>query len=266
MGQATFNLQQMSNAIFTGGLKDALKVVLDSFNKVSPAANDLANILGNVLKGSIMALTFPIAVTVAGVFDLWNGFKALTGMSDDMSKSLVSLAANLFGVYLAFKLVKKVAQVAGIGKAAKDLMSGDVSGKSSRNGRSGKFGKNTASSVGDLMGRNDLRLFAAATAISAVMEHGSKGGSLSATNLFGSNSFTDFLDTPIQDMFKSNGQGNGFVANSPTNPLNLNIKLGVDVDQQGNIVPMVKAISRDEAIDVQNESYEQMQNSLGGYN
>lgn len=41
----------------------------------------------------------------------------------------------------------------------------------------------------------------AAAGINLVMNEGGKGGSLSAGSIFGENSFTDFLDTPISELF-----------------------------------------------------------------
>ncbi|AUR98262.1 hypothetical protein NVP1248O_48 [Vibrio phage 1.248.O._10N.261.54.F1] len=43
----------------------------------------------------------------------------------------------------------------------------------------------------------------AAAGINLVMNEGGKGGALSAGSIFGENSFTDFLDTPISELFNS---------------------------------------------------------------
>lgn len=43
----------------------------------------------------------------------------------------------------------------------------------------------------------------AAAGINLVMNEGGKGGALSAGSIFGENSFTDFLDTPISELFDS---------------------------------------------------------------
>ncbi|AUR98883.1 hypothetical protein NVP1256O_44 [Vibrio phage 1.256.O._10N.286.45.F8] len=43
----------------------------------------------------------------------------------------------------------------------------------------------------------------AAAGINLVMNEGGKGGALSAGSIFGENSFTDFLDTPISELFSS---------------------------------------------------------------
>ena len=252
IGQATFNLQQLSNEVFTGGLKDALKLVLDNFNAIGGKGSDLAYILGKVLGGAIVAVTTPFILLGAVLIDTWQFMKDVTNMTDEMSKSLISLAANVFGAYLGFKLLSKAF------KAAKAI--GAFGGKVLGGGSGAASGGAVSSAARTL----NPAAIAAAAAGAAVLEYGGKGGGLSAGNIFGNNSLTNFLDTPIADLMpKSNAmQNQGFQPrNFQQNPkLELNIK--TSVDESGNLQSYVDSRVENGQI----EMVEQAFNSIGSLN
>lgn len=266
IGKATFNLQQMSNTIFQGGLKDALKLILDSFNEIAPKTNDLAYLFGRVLGGAVTGLTAPFVLLGAVLTDTWTLMKQVTGVSDDMGKSFLSVAGTVVGMLAGLKLLifllKKAAQAAAGLKAVSNAVSGaaggvDGKGKGKATGKTSKLG-----GLGKgLLGRAGLL----GLGVSATLEHAGQGGALSASNIFGGNDFTKFLDTPISEMFSNKGNGN--VANSASNPYNVNVRVSAEISPDGNILPLVRSVSRSEAEEVQDERLEQAQNSFygGGY-
>ena len=272
IGKSLFGVQQLSNAIFTGGLASSLKLVLDSFNEVSPKIEDLAYLFGKVLGGAIAGVTFPVVMLVAGLTDLWTITKMVTGVNDEMGTSFLSLGAQIIGVLAGVKLLiwglKKVASLAGVIKGAKDLVKGggtDV-GKGSKGGKSPKSPSKLGKIGGGLSKAGGLAfnpyVIAGTVGVSAAMEHGVKGGAISAGNLFGENAFTDFLDTPISELIASMNKTPTPTYdkyNYSTQPQRVDINVKNTVDSEGNIQAFVD--SRIESADTDNQ--ERAMNSIG---
>ena len=250
IGQATFNLQQMSNAIFTGGLKDALKVVLDSFNLMAPKTKDLAFLIGKTLGGAVEAVTFPFVLFGAVLTDAWTLMKRITGVNDEMGKSLLGLIAKVGGLVLGFKalfsIMKKVAKIAGVIKTTSQAVGGTAAATSAATAATG-----TTASSAIVGGGIAARLAASASPIGALL-------ALINTKKYDAN---NPMFTP-----RNFGGARESAYNSSFQPRQVDVNVTVEMDQQGNFIPVVKSLARDEAVEVQNESLEQMQNSLGGYN
>ena len=246
IGQATFNLQQMSNAIFTGGLKDALKVVLDSFNLIAPRTKDLAFLLGKTLGGAVEAVTFPFVLFGAVLTDAWTLMKRITGVNDEMGKSLLGLIAKVGGLVLGFKalfsIMKKVAKVAGIIKTTSQAVGGAAAASSA----AAATGTTVSSALA-----GGASLAARVSPVGALIALGSAKEYDPNNPMFTPRHFRGMQGGNHQSSFQ---------------PRQFDVNVTVEMDQQGNFIPAVKSIARDEAVDVQNESLEQMQNSLGGYN
>ena len=247
IGQATFNLQQMSNAIFTGGLKDALKVVLDSFNLMAPKTKDLAFLIGKTLGGAVEAVTFPFVLFGAVLTDAWTLMKRITGVNDEMGKSLLGLIAKVGGLVLGFKalfsIMKKVAKIAGVIKTTSQAVGGTAAATSAATAATGT----TVSSA--LAG--GARLAAGASPVGALLALGSVEKYDANNPMFTPRNFGGARESAYNSSFQ---------------PRQVDVNVTVEMDQQGNFIPVVKSLARDEAVEVQNESLEQMQNSLGGYN
>lgn len=271
LGIAVNNVESLSNSLFTGGLGGSLKLVLDSFNEISPKIQDLAYLFGKVLGGAIMGVTFPVTMLVAGLTDLWTITKMVTGVNDEMGESFLSLGAQILGVLAGVKLLiwglKKVAALAGVIKGAKALVSGDSDGN--KGGGKGKSTKPTSklgkvgsglSKVGGLA--LNPYVIAGTVGVSAALEHGGKGGSMSAGGLFGDNPFTSFLDTPISELIADINKVPAPAYNKynyPTQPQRVDINVKSTVDSEGNMKAFVD--SRIESADSDNQ--ERAMNSIG---
>lgn len=246
IGKATFNLQQMSNAIFTGGLKDSLKLVLDNFNLLAPKTKDLAFLLGKTLGGAVTAVTMPFVLFGAALADVWTLTKKITGVNDEMGKSLLALAAKVAGLVLGFKalfsVMKKVAKITGVIKDTAKV--------------AGAVGATTTATTAASTG-GGIAARLAATAASA------PAAGLLALGSAKKYDPNNPMFTPMN--FNMPKRENPY--NSSFQPRDVNVNVKVDVDEQGKWVGAVRNIAQGEVMDAEDQRIQQALNSFhgGGY-
>lgn len=274
VGRAVVYLQDLSNAIYTGGLASALKLVVDSFNEISPKITDAAFLFGKVLSGAIMGVTFPVVLLTAALTDLWTLTKMVTGVSDDMGASFLSLGAKAMGAYFAIRTVmwglKKLLAMRGLLRAKDVLTTGGSGGKSttinspkgtdspSRNRRFPKGKPTTQTSSNRLkMGVGGMGIGAV---IASTITFNMADTFIDEFKDFSSR-FWDGAFNNIEESFKT---GNAGIVNSPRNtylspPQKLDINIRNTIDSEGNIQAFVDG--RIENADIENQ--ERALNSIG---
>lgn len=274
LGRALIYVQDLSDALYTGGLATSLKLVVDSFNEIAPKVRDVAFLFGKVLGGAITGVTFPIVLLVAALTDLWTITKMITGVNDEMGASFLSLGAQIFGVIAGVRLLfwglKKVGAMLGFIKAAKDIIedsgqggSKDGKGKSkTTKGRNRRFPKGTntspTSSKNPLskvnVGNIGLGAVAAGTVTAA--------SAWNVADNFGKFA-ANFWEDAFQNIAESFRGGNASITNNPVNsylsPQKLDINVKTSVDESGNLQSFVD--SRIESADTENQ--ERAMNSIG---
>tara|TARA_Y100001956_G_scaffold4944_1_gene4446 strand:+ start:5644 stop:6570 length:927 start_codon:yes stop_codon:yes gene_type:complete len=246
IGKATFNLQQMSNAIFTGGLKDALKLVLDNFNLLAPKTKDLAFLLGKTLGGAVTAVTMPFVLFGAALADVWTLTKKITGVNDEMGKSLLALVAKVAGLVLGFKALfsamKKVAKITG-------------------------FIKDTAK-VASAVGATTTATTAASTGGGIAARLAATAASAPAAGLLALGSAKKYdASNPMFTPMNFNMPTRNNPYNSSFQPKDVNVKVKVDIDEQGNWKGAVQNIADNAVMDAEDQRIQQALNSFhgGGY-
>ncbi len=221
LGRAQFNVQQLSNSIFEGGLATATKTILDGFSELAPRIKDLAYLLGTTLGSAILTVTAPFTLLGAIAADIWKLFKDITGVSDDMDQSMLKVAATVVGVLIGLRALVSVGKMlTSVFKGASAAMGGF---KTAVGGVTG----GTAAKTGAARGLSMLNPYLAiGTAGAAVTANAGQGGALSASNLFGENSLTSFLDRPISSFFSSD---------EPAQKPKLQIEVTPRVDSTGSL-------------------------------
>ena len=262
IGQSTFSIQQMSNAVYEGGLKDALKVILDSFNLIAPRTTDLAYLFGEVLGGAVIGLTAPVVLLGAALTDIWTLSKKFFGVNDEMSKSLLSVGASVWAIVKGFKLLlsimKKVGAMVGVVEKVTKFISG---------GATAAEGVSVAGTAGGALTKAKFLPkagpLAAMDAASRIYTHFSTADAQvkQMENFYGRVNSEDYK---ASEMFQGGRLASWFSSpnsqSAQTKDVNVSVK--VEMDKEGNFIPTVRNIARGEIDDAESESIEKAMNSF----
>lgn len=150
LGRAKLTLQDLSNSVFQGGLKEGIIYALGAFGNLGEEAHGLAEAIGGFLKGAIQGLTLPINLVVAALQDFAYILKENNILSEETIEligkvipQVLGLAAGFFTLSKMIGLVVKGAKMlSGVGTAIEtmggDGIDGDTGGKKGKKGKKGK--------------------------------------------------------------------------------------------------------------------------------
>ena len=252
LGIARNNVELLSLSLFEG-LKDSLKLVLDNFNLLAPKTKDLAFLLGKTLGGAVTAVTMPFVLFGAALADVWTLTKKITGVNDEMGKSLLALAAKVAGLVLGFKalfsVMKKVSKLAGTVKSSVSSGTASTGAKVAATGASKVTGPLALLTAG----LSAYERFSTTDARNMKALEIAKSG-----NIFEGGRLSSMFSNkdPLREALSNNIQ-----------PKDVNVKVKVDIDEQGNWKGAVQNIADNAVMDAEDQRIQQALNSFhgGGY-
>ncbi|EMK3507878.1 tape measure protein [Vibrio parahaemolyticus] len=224
------NVLELGNEFFKG-LKPALMAITKSFNLLAGEGKGLAGVVGTGLGSAIKAVTLPFALLGAILIDVYNGFKDLTGVTDEGITKFATFGAKVLGVswgitklIRGFKLLwnigsKVVGFFTGGNRAASSMAKGITSVNTGLRGTLGLF----------------TRLNPYIASLMAIWES-RPGGSMSFTSLFGDSETAKWWDTPVLEHLRRTGKE----ITSNQHKVDVNLHVRSDIDGSGNILPIIR--------------------------
>ncbi|MCE3221743.1 tape measure protein [Vibrio diabolicus] len=224
------NVLELGNEFFKG-LKPALMAITKSFNLLAGEGKGLAKVLGSGIGSALKAISFPFVMLGALLIDAYNGFKDLTGATDEGITKFATFGAKVLGLSFGLtKLIKGFKMLWNIGSKVVGFFTGGSKAASTM--AKGVGGINTG-----LRGTLSLfsRLNVYLTGLLAVWE-ARPGGSMSFTSLFGDSKTAKWWDTPVLEHLRRTGKE----ITSNQQKVDVNIHVQSDIDSSGNIIPVVR--------------------------
>lgn len=230
LARAGNNIRELGNSMFEG-LKPALLSITKSFNLLSSEGKGLAKVLGSGIGSALKALSFPFVMLGALLIDAYNGFKDLTGATDEGITKFATFGAKVLGLSFGItRLVGGFKMLWNIGSKVVGFFTGGS-----------KAASTMAKGVGGINAglRGSLSLFSRLnvylTALLAVFE-ARPGGSMSFTSLFGDSKTAKWWDTPVLEHLRRTGKE----ITSNQQKVDVNIHVRSDIDSSGSIIPVVR--------------------------
>ncbi len=224
------NVLELGNEFFKG-LKPALMAITKSFNLLAGEGKGLAKVLGSGIGSALKAISFPFVMLGALLIDAYNGFKDLTGATDEGITKFATFGAKVLGLSFGLtKLIKGFKMLWNIGSKVVGFFTGGS-----------KAASTMAKGVGGINAglRGSLSLFSRLnvylTALLAVFE-ARPGGSMSFTSLFGDSKTAKWWDTPVLEHLRRTGKE----ITSNQQKVDVNIHVRSDIDSSGSIIPVVR--------------------------
>ncbi|EOX4797682.1 hypothetical protein ACIL2P_000551 [Vibrio alginolyticus] len=187
-------------------------------------------------------------ITIAKVLgSVWVGSKIFTILKGGAS-AVTTLAGAFKGL---FKLISRAASALGLGSAASALGLGSATSALGLGSATSALGLGSATSA-SVRGGSAARAAGGARAAAGMaaranpwlmggyaVYEGRKGGLLDPENFFGKNKYTDFLNTNVFDLL---GRMSKQISSIQTQHQKVDVNLHVrsDVDNSGNIIPVVR--------------------------
>ena len=238
LGRATNALKELSNEIFQGGLKDGLLFVLNTFSDLGKESKGLAQILGSVLGGAVMGLTFPFKLLYAAMVDIAN-FMGLE-MSGDIIKMTSSIMGAVAGALLLGKALKLIGSAAGGIKKVNDALR---SGKNTKttSGKRGGVGTTAAAAAGGAYASTILKLASRLVAPTAAI-----------------------MPSQLATGTLANQQTNGLSQNEAINRLTQQLSQGNKIAIELNMNEKAESFIDARVVEIQQREYEGVFETNGG--